>query len=266
MTHRRTVALLLSSLVSLICVNACTTGTVVAQKPRMTDQPQTTPEGRTYFMFVQSADSGSVAPIEGKSGAFRLTLQGVAPTTVYFSDRPARVSGHAPMDKFLKALGFSAKNPPNAAIDVVGTDGSSHLAVVTLESPRYDAGAATLSYDVRLLPGEKLPTGLSHLKTRLGDLPPTFNNVALFIDDCPDAPRYCYAKRLAFSTSSPPDGCIADIGKYCGAAQSGTCWNWFPMGCSWCHAPEPDCARYFSGCCVGSTGGCDGCTATDVQQ
>ncbi len=252
MRHQKTIALVMSSLVLLICVNA------FAQKTK-------TSKERTYFMFVQSADSGSVAPIEGKSGAFRLSLTGVAPTTVYFSDRPARVSGQAPMDKFLKGLGFSASNPPNAAIDAVSTDGESRVVVVTLESPHYDATAATLTYDVHLLPGEKLPKGLAHLKKRLGDLPPSFKNVALFIDDCPDSGRVCYTKKSAKTVFNAQVQCSPD--QLCGTARVGTCWGWFPTGCFYCHAPESDCNAAFFNCCNAATAaGCTpGCTSTSRE-
>ena len=45
------------------------------------------------LLYVQSADAGS---FDGK----RLTLEGVG-TTLFFSDRPARVRGHIDTDKFV---------------------------------------------------------------------------------------------------------------------------------------------------------------------
>ena len=40
------------------------------------------------LLFVQTAKSATIH----KDG--RLTLKGVSPTTLYFSDRPARIAGH----------------------------------------------------------------------------------------------------------------------------------------------------------------------------
>jgi hypothetical protein len=52
------------------------------------------------FLYVQSADAGS---FDGQ----RLMLDGVG-TTLFFSDRPARVSGHIDTDMFLGAWGADA--------------------------------------------------------------------------------------------------------------------------------------------------------------
>src|SRR5436305_8249155 len=73
---------------------------------------------KPVFMFVQIADSGSLVPKDASAGTYVLTLNGIAPQTIYFSDRPLRVAGHVTTDSFLKGLGFSDKNPPNAAIVV----------------------------------------------------------------------------------------------------------------------------------------------------
>ena len=60
-------------------------------------------------LFVQSAQSMAY-----DSG--RLTLNGVAPTTLMFSDRPERVTGHVPTDELLDSWGdvdnSFADNPP----------------------------------------------------------------------------------------------------------------------------------------------------------
>ena len=64
-------------------------------------------------LFVQSAQSMAY-----DSG--RLTLNGVAPTTLMFSDRPERVTGHVPTDEFLDSWGNGdnsfADNPPKRGV------------------------------------------------------------------------------------------------------------------------------------------------------
>lgn len=68
------------------------------------------------FLFVQTARSGTWAPKAGENGVYTLTLTDTPDQTVYFSDRPARVVGVAPLQQFLDGLGFSPQNQPNAAL------------------------------------------------------------------------------------------------------------------------------------------------------
>jgi hypothetical protein len=75
-------------------------------------------ENPVRYMFVQSAHSGSFVPVEGEKNVYTLALEGVSPLTIAFSDRPERVVGQAPLQKFLEGLGFSPENPPNAAIEI----------------------------------------------------------------------------------------------------------------------------------------------------
>ena len=63
-----------------------------------------------------------------------------------------------------------ATNPPNAALDIIGEDSQS-LAIVELINATYDAATQTLKYQIILLDDEDN-----------GDLPETFDEVALFID------------------------------------------------------------------------------------
>ena len=139
---------------------------------------------KPVFMFVQVADDGALAPKEGSPGEYVLTLRGVAPQTVYFSDRPQRVAGHMPTDAFLKSIGFLDSNPPNAAITVVGAAEGEDTVVVELRRPQYDAAKSTLQYDVTILKDVK--GGLAFYdKSRDAKLALKFSNVSLFIDDCP---------------------------------------------------------------------------------
>ena len=143
------------------------------------------------FLFVQVADSGSLVPKEGAAGQFVLTLNGIAPQTVYFSDRPLRNAGHVATGAFLKALGFSDQNPPNAAVEVDQAAEDEDTIVVELRHPVYDAAKATLQYDVTILPDAK--GGLAYYdKRRDNKLPRNFATVSLFIDDCPQKTMQCW--------------------------------------------------------------------------
>jgi hypothetical protein len=71
-------------------------------------------------MFVQTA-----ATVEHAYG--RIILHGVAPATLYFSDRPERVVGHLDTATFVDIWGEGddsfARDPPNAVLAFVGQGG-----------------------------------------------------------------------------------------------------------------------------------------------
>ena len=154
--------------------------------------PAPTP-GAKEFLFVQSFESGKLAPKAGAAGTYTATLQHGLGQTLYFSDRPERIVGAAPTAKFLKGLPFSKDNPPNAALVVDDGDGGVNIAVVELTDPTYAAASHTATYDLRVLQDyekavdmkfQEAPADLATLGTTLGA-------AHLFIDDCPDMTR-CY--------------------------------------------------------------------------
>jgi hypothetical protein len=101
------------------------------------------------FLFVQSAKK-----IDYKDGV--MTLYDVPKQTMFFTDRPNRVVGSLPTDKFVArwtsdtSPGGFASNPPNAAVTVFQPDGAK-TAIVELSSPRLDGNK--LSYNVKVLQG-----------------------------------------------------------------------------------------------------------------
>lgn len=99
-------------------------------------------------MFVQLA--------RGLSGEENVvTLRGVAPSTLYFSDRPARVVGHMTNEQFLdqwaKGPDSFEDDPPNAVISFTDAAGQLEDIVVTLAAPRLDGDS--LRYNVTVLEG-----------------------------------------------------------------------------------------------------------------
>lgn len=100
-------------------------------------------------MFVQ------VAP-ESASADGKLTLLGVNPATLYFSDRPERVVGHISMSQFVaewaEGANSFADDPPNAVLSFMPPDGQEpEEAVVVLRDPRL--GDGSISYDIDVLEG-----------------------------------------------------------------------------------------------------------------
>ncbi|MGQ0445354.1 MAG: hypothetical protein ACT4O2_09580 [Beijerinckiaceae bacterium] len=105
------------------------------------------------WLFLQNADSMT-------SQVTTLTLQGVAPPTRMFTDRPERMTGDAPTAKFVSfwTSGKSdfEKDPPNATLSV-NVDGQNHLSVVELIKPQLKED--TLTYTVKVLSDAPPPSG-----------------------------------------------------------------------------------------------------------
>ncbi|WP_421722801.1 hypothetical protein [Bauldia sp.] len=97
-----------------------------------------------------------------------LTLTDIAPATVFFTDRPYRMSGQFSNAAFASLWrapnGTFAGDPPNAAVSVLG-DTANAPAIVELTSA--EADGSSLRYDVTVLSGM---------------LPASADNVAVFID------------------------------------------------------------------------------------
>src|SRR5437764_6828576 len=99
-------------------------------------------------LFVMNAHGAS---LQGQT----LTLAGVSPTSIVFSDRPVRAAGHVPTEALLEewTSGDFAKDAPNATVSVLSKDGASaHDVVVELRSPHLEGDK--LTFDVRVLEGD----------------------------------------------------------------------------------------------------------------
>jgi hypothetical protein len=102
------------------------------------------------FLFVQNARGVTYA--DGK-----LTLKGVNPATVMFSDRPERLATHMTTAKFVPFWGEGKdsflKDPPNATLAFLEGEDLADV-VVTLRDPVLTGD--DLSYQVKILEG-KIP-------------------------------------------------------------------------------------------------------------
>ena len=90
----------------------------------------------------------------------QLTLNGIAPTTLYFSDRPNRITGHISTDEFFDTWGEGddsfASDPPNAVLSIFSEDEVNDV-VVVLQEPALDGDQ--MSYQVEILDGEMPASG-----------------------------------------------------------------------------------------------------------
>lgn len=198
---------------------------------------------------MQPSDRGTWAPKPGADGTYTLTLTGAAAQTVYFSDRPERIVGLAPTQRFLDGLGFTPVNPPNAAL-VATQEGSEEqdILVIELLNPGYDADAGTLVYEARVLADYAEP-GLGHLARQQTDyeLPESFGTGSLFIDDCADSTDACW--RFYYNADDTP----CDKYALAGYMTIGNCWNSNALRCEPCRGYTNLCYSTFSSVCTGPT-------------
>jgi len=106
------------------------------------------------FLFVQNAASMSYA--NGK-----LTMKGVSPVTVFFSDRPERIAGNMATAVWVPFWNDGkdsfSKDNPNANLSVLEKDKYNVDIVVTLSNPALKGNE--LSYDVKVLEGTMPASG-----------------------------------------------------------------------------------------------------------
>ena len=110
-------------------------------------------EHEVEYLFVQSAHGATLA-----DGVLRLS--GVSPATIYFSDRPDRITGHVPTEKLISHWGagdhsFKA-DPPNAALSIL-TGPEPQEIVLVLKDPRIEGNQ--LIYNVDVLEGKETASG-----------------------------------------------------------------------------------------------------------
>lgn len=121
-------------------------------------------EKKDHMQSIKAAEEIEALFVQSSHGMSydngKLTLHGLAPTTLFFSDRPDRVTGHVTTQEFVdswdKGPDSFASNPPNAVLSIFHPDMVSDV-VVELMEPVFDKGA--LSYRVEILDGEMPANG-----------------------------------------------------------------------------------------------------------
>jgi hypothetical protein len=145
-TMKRFISIVLGSIASItllvgVPLMSATSGTAMADK-------QATGKNAD-FLFVQTAKSMSF-----DNTTNILTLQGVSPITLFFSDRPDRIAGNMQTTAFIpfwsKGKDSFLKDAPNADLSIL-EGGTLRQIVVVLEDPKTEGD--TLAYKVRVLKG-----------------------------------------------------------------------------------------------------------------
>jgi hypothetical protein len=207
------------------------------------------------YNFLQEGTGGSF--VNDSSGNYTLTITGVIPYTVFFSDRPARDAGFVEMDRFLKVFGFDLSNPPNALVMMIGQDkeesdaNDSDAIVVELTSPQYDKTNSTLKYTAKILDNYAFQSGWTNDLLSKADkaIPESFGRVAIVIDNMAgrhrlDSTSSCWNKHATKS-------CGGDI-------PTGCCWNWAYLQCTACHDLSSECIAQFGNNCPTPQDSCNG--------
>lgn len=149
---------------------------VIPENEKQEDNPDAS------MLFVQTAGSGTFQEKDGKK---ILTFVDVSPTTVYFSDRPDRITGFMQTDLFVAVWGEGedsfADDPPNAALELLDWDDQPVVFIIELLNVTYNPEEEILQYEVKIL--EEGTEGLSHYnKYNEFKIPATFEDSVLFID------------------------------------------------------------------------------------
>ena len=102
------------------------------------------------FLFVQNAKG-----VIFEKGT--ITLKGISPTTLFFSDRPMRIAGHYTTEEFVQMWGQGkdsfASDPPNATLSIFQEDRDKLIdVVVKLGNPLLKGD--DLTYNVAILEGQ----------------------------------------------------------------------------------------------------------------
>jgi hypothetical protein len=148
------------------------------------------------LLFVQTGGATTLTP--GTGDVHTLTITGVTAQTLYFADRPNRVTGAVPTGTFVGAWAQAfGDSPPNATLigHPEGGGDTEEAVVVELLEASYDAGSATLTYQVRILDVEEIVDRTFEKEPlTVLDAPRQYAEAHLFIDD--DDCIYCLASAV----------------------------------------------------------------------
>lgn len=108
--------------------------------------------GTADFLFVQTAKAMSF-----DADSNRLSLVGVSPVTLFFSDRPERIAGNMETTRFVpfwsEGTDSFLSDPPNADLSIL-ENGVLRQTVVELREPSLEDDGNRLVYTVRIIKGD----------------------------------------------------------------------------------------------------------------
>ena len=128
------------------------------------------------YLYVQIAPQAVLKEVDSKTKTYELTLMEVNQHVEYFSDRPERIAGIMKVNTFLDEWNKSfKKTPPNVSLTGLEKKVLRRVpisVIVELTNPIYNAEKKIITYTVKLLPDESVPS--KEIK---------FHGIALFFDN-----------------------------------------------------------------------------------
>jgi hypothetical protein len=155
--------------------------------------PSPAADASVSLLYVQYAGQTMLVP--GTADVHTLVMTGVRPQTIYFSDRPNRITGAMPLATFVDSFAtMFATSAPNASL-IGHLESGGHeeeAVVVTLLSATYDEAAATLTYEVRLLDAELITdVAFEQEPLTVFDAAREYAEASLFIDNVNQYLTHC---------------------------------------------------------------------------
>jgi hypothetical protein len=138
---------------------------------------------RISLLYVVNAGAGT---LRSQNGQLTLTLTGVEPQTVWFSDRPARRTGSFPARDMVSSwdgFGFD-RVPPNAALVYTDEDRRDRTVILELSQPSVAKGGRVLSFAATVVDPRTVHSGDLASHAKVADRRPASHLVdpSLFID------------------------------------------------------------------------------------
>jgi len=132
------------------------------------------------WLFSHTADAGTLK--QNSDGGYTLTLTGIDPHVMAFTDRPARDSQILPTAGLIEVWPtLFADSPPNAVLVEHNASGNTDSVVLTLTNPKLTSSALTFNAVVIT---DEHPANLKRLTRGIHKTAPaTFANATLFIDE-----------------------------------------------------------------------------------
>ncbi len=133
-------------------------------------------EEEIELLFVQVAAGGTLTPSDR---GYTLSFRHDTGQTIYFSDRPERLTGLVSTAELVAQWPFEGETPPNAALAISNAeDDSATVLIGVLSTPEWSPGSATLSYSFWMLTDD-IPAGSPT------PILESFDSATLFIDGAP---------------------------------------------------------------------------------
>src|SRR4051794_38029607 len=131
-------------------------------------------------LFTVDTGGGTLVPVPHRAGTYELTLHGVAPSALYFQNRPGDRQGVLGLRAMFGLLFASGQPRPNAVVNAVVAHGRQESMGVKLSPPRYSPARRLLR--IRVVRLAQTVAGGKRTRTDVV-LPRHFEEASLFIDN-----------------------------------------------------------------------------------